>query len=577
MPALLGGPAAADSARTDGTDAMQDPDDFSTYHAGLLEGRYDCVDRMVLNAYFPLGQTGGGFRHWWRLLTGSDKTLDTEHLQRMAGDFSRRVHAYAKKHGIPIEHCKPDERKHRLAEKRLPQDPNFRGVFLILVGKAPARVWKVKRASNGQPHLEPQTPWPYVNHYHFHIIDPDWGHLTVKISGHPPFGCQIMLNGHEWVERRARQQTRPEVAFSKAGNCFVGGCLQAVDRIADTLRDPCVTGRLTQVCDRWVYSACLCFGLSQEEQRRSAFRYQYSCYQLEHSRNLLFKSGRTLDEVFQALIDRSRGWLDVPRLKTIFGRKRRPNACTRRGTRVRIERVLDESDWDTTVFKVHWGKITLKIYDKGKRVLRVEAIAHNVSELRLGRSVDKLPEMVGELQRMTVAFLQVVQAADVRFLDTRALDNLHEPTQRGARRVAGVDLNKERVRAVAKAAVALASNPAGFTSAELSHRVHRELGKAAQYGPRQAVYDLAKLRGKSLAERVGKTKRYRLSADGIRILVGMTVLRDKVIKPVVAGMGKRRSRAPLKYRHPLDVHYENLQIEMRHTLKLLQVQTDAAA
>jgi len=556
---------------------MQDADDFSTYHAGLLEGRYDCVDRIVLNAYFPLGQGGGGFRHWWRQLTGSDETLDNEHLLRMAGDFSRRVHAYAQKHGIPIEHCKPDERKHRLAEKRLPQDPNFRGVFLILVAKAPARVWKVKRARNGQPHLQTQSPWPYVNHYHFHIIDPDWGHLTVKMSAHPPFGCQIMLNGHEWVERQARRQTRAGVTFSKAGNCFVGGSIQAVDQIADTLRQPGAIGRLTEVCDRWVYSACLCFGLDREQQQRSAFRYQYSGYQLEHSRNLLFKSGRTLDEVFQGLIERSRGWLDVPRIKTILGRKRRPNACTGRGTRVRIERVLDESDWDTTVFKVHWGKITLKIYDKGKRVLRVEVIAHNVAELRLGKSLDKLPRMVAELQRMTVAFLQVVQAADVRFLDTRALDSLHEPTQRGTRRVAGVDLNKERVRAVAKAAVALTTKPVGFTSAELSERVHRELGRTAAYGPRQAVYDLTKLRGKSLAERLGRTRRYRLTADGIRILVGMTVLRDKVIKPVVAGMGKRRSRTPLKYRHALDVHYENLRIEMRQTLKLLQVHTDAVA
>jgi len=164
---LLWGPVAVDSLPTNGSAAMQDADDFSTYHAGLLEGRYDCVDRIVLNAYFPLGQGGGGFRHWWRQLTGSDETLDNEHLLRMAGDFSRRVHAYAQKHGIPIEHCKPDERKHRLAEKRLPQDPNFRGVFLILVAKAPARVWKVKRARNGQPHLQTQSPWPYVNHYHF--------------------------------------------------------------------------------------------------------------------------------------------------------------------------------------------------------------------------------------------------------------------------------------------------------------------------------------------------------------------------------------------------------------------------
>jgi len=51
---------------------MERDDDFTEYHQGLLEGRYDCVDRIVLNGYFPLGQQGGGFRYWWRQLTGSD-------------------------------------------------------------------------------------------------------------------------------------------------------------------------------------------------------------------------------------------------------------------------------------------------------------------------------------------------------------------------------------------------------------------------------------------------------------------------------------------------------------------------
>ena len=41
----------------------------------------------------------------------------------------------------------------------------------------------------------------YVNHYSFHIIDPEWGHVTIKMSGHPPFGAQIILNGHEYVAR----------------------------------------------------------------------------------------------------------------------------------------------------------------------------------------------------------------------------------------------------------------------------------------------------------------------------------------------------------------------------------------
>jgi hypothetical protein len=29
------------------------------------------------------------------------------------------------------------------------------------------------------------------------VLDPDWGHVTIKMSGHPPFGAQIILNGHE--------------------------------------------------------------------------------------------------------------------------------------------------------------------------------------------------------------------------------------------------------------------------------------------------------------------------------------------------------------------------------------------
>jgi hypothetical protein len=39
---------------------MNPTDELSSYYAELLEGTYDCVDRVVLNAYFPMGQTGGG-------------------------------------------------------------------------------------------------------------------------------------------------------------------------------------------------------------------------------------------------------------------------------------------------------------------------------------------------------------------------------------------------------------------------------------------------------------------------------------------------------------------------------------
>src|SRR5664279_2929365 len=37
-------------------------DDFSERYGDLLTGSYDCVDRIVLNAYYPMGHGPGGFR-----------------------------------------------------------------------------------------------------------------------------------------------------------------------------------------------------------------------------------------------------------------------------------------------------------------------------------------------------------------------------------------------------------------------------------------------------------------------------------------------------------------------------------
>jgi hypothetical protein len=51
-------------------------DGLSTLYQDLLGGNYDCVDRIVLNAYFRMGHDPGGFRVWWRALTGSDETLE---------------------------------------------------------------------------------------------------------------------------------------------------------------------------------------------------------------------------------------------------------------------------------------------------------------------------------------------------------------------------------------------------------------------------------------------------------------------------------------------------------------------
>jgi hypothetical protein len=131
-------------------------DRLSALYEDLLSGSYDCVDRIVLNAYFRMAHNPGGFRVWWRALTGSDETLENTYLMRLAGRFSRRVRGYAKAHGIPVIDRSAGQRKHDLAEEYLANTTVTRGLFLVLVGRAQAPVWDV----NAKHHIERKKPMP---------------------------------------------------------------------------------------------------------------------------------------------------------------------------------------------------------------------------------------------------------------------------------------------------------------------------------------------------------------------------------------------------------------------------------
>jgi hypothetical protein len=52
-----------------------------------------------------------------------------------------------------------------------------------------------------------------------------------------------------------------------------------------------------------------------------------------------------------------------------------------------------------------------------------------------------------------------------------------------------------------------------------------------KYNARKAAYDLRKLRGKTLVQRIANTRRYRVRRPGIRTLAPLLILREKVLSP----------------------------------------------
>lgn len=539
---------------------MDGIDEFTARYESLLSGSYDCVDRIVLKAYYPLGYQAGGLRTWWRRLHhGSDEQLDDTHLMRMAGRFARRVKAWGAANDVPVIFCKAGERKHRIAQEYLEQHTVGVGVFLVLVAKAPAPVWKVRRLPDGRiANLQRRSE--YVNHYSFHIMDPDWGHVTIKMSGHPPFGALVMLNGHEFV---AAQAGTAGIPFVKDGNCFTEVAdPQGLAQIADALSQDAAVGRLSQVCQRWIYSACLCFALNQDEQRASGFGYAFSVFQVEYSRNLIFTSGAQMDKVFDAVVDRTRSRLDVPKLRTIFGAYARP-----RRTRIassHVEAAIETPTYDLTIFKAHFGRLTAKAYTKGERVLRFEAIVHNTAELNCGRVLDKFPDIISRLAGITERFCTALDCVDTTFIPDGTLEDLPVPCLLGATRVGGVDLNKPRMRSVLAATLALSVAPGGFTVAEFAAKLHAMTGQAeADYTVRQAAYDLRKLRGKHLLDKPGRTRRYHVPGQAARTIAALLTIHDQVIAPIMAGVrSPRRGRRPSTWT-AVDRDYEQLRIDMQ--------------
>jgi hypothetical protein len=283
-----------------------------------------------------------------------------------------------------------------------------------------------------------------------------------------------------------------------------------------------------------------------------------------NSRNLLFHSGRQMDEIFQALIDRTRGPLNLDRIKTIFGDKSRPHYDKRKKNPTRWGVVVEKPAYDVTIFKVHYGKMTLKIYTKGEHVLRIEVIVHNTKDYRWGRSLPCFAQIVVRLRGILERFLNAVGCMGACFVSDDTMENLPQPAHAGQTKVGGIDLNKPRMRRVADAVLALSSSPMGFTASDMAEKVRAMSGESAsEYGTRRAAYDIKKLRGKGMVRKIGASRRYEPLHQGLRALTALVVLRGKLIRPLLAASIRPEPHSTLSNPTPVDQHYENLRAGMR--------------
>ena len=120
-------------------------------------------------------------------------------------------------------------------------------------------------------------------------------------------------------------------------------------------------------------------------------------------------------------------------------------------------------------------------------------------------------------------------------------------------------------------------NPGGFvaewTTRELQSRIHARYQLTdADYRLSQLRYDLSKLRAKGFVERLGRSRRYRLTPLGLKLGVLLVKLRMRLLGPL-ATLATGRSHPTT--RNAVDQAFHRVDIALDHLSAALGLQPAA--
>ena len=128
----------------------------------------ECIDRMYLNVYVPVLQTGAGASYFFRRIRGNPMPSSAL-MAPMTRRFVADLEGFAKREGVDLIRFERGERKDERTKEYVP-----------------------KCIGDGRHDPVTGAPYPWladstamVNHYYVYLVDEDFGPLFVKFCSTP--------------------------------------------------------------------------------------------------------------------------------------------------------------------------------------------------------------------------------------------------------------------------------------------------------------------------------------------------------------------------------------------------------
>ena len=489
-----------------------------------MHGVLSCYDRVVVTGTLPGACHAKGMTSF--LYTQNIRIFD---YPRFAEPLRERIRAraleLAAEHGAVIEHInKAHIRKEDVVAKVLARRGNHPGLVHVISAMEACgsyKPWHDK--ATGKTFLRPDSG--KCLHYYFYFLDEQLGLCYLRVPTWCPFRLQFYCNGHSWLERRLSAEG---IGYTAADNAFV-----AIDDFAraQQLADRFNPEILHALLDRYAELCCPVldvFGVS----------YHWSLMQVELSTDLVFRSETTLGPLYEQLSRQAVLAVKAEHVSSFLGKKLSPQLAQEIGSRLstRIE---------GTCIKHRLGVASVKIYDKFKRVLRVETTTNDVSFFKHHRKVEQrdgtatrklaplkksiyslldLREILAGCNRRYLEFLSALEDTSAGI---RALERITEPKRDGDRIHKGLNFFEPTEQALLRVLHCPKFNIRGVRRADLRTELPRFSASALS---RQ----LRRLRGLGLLKRVAGTYRYYLTRLGRSAIAACCRVTEFVIVPALA-------------------------------------------
>jgi hypothetical protein len=527
---------------------------METFHklfASLLALVYHCFDRVVIQGYLPLLTRPEHMVHFFRDVHGI-YPITKQALAQRTQDYQHWVQAFARNHHIPLQWPEKDMKKKGLKQEDYVQ-PYLRvmerrkrfGVYFIFktMEQGPSfRSCLPKYPTEDPNYRILKRNWSRYTHYYFYIRDQVLGPMILCAGSFLPFQTRYWINGHSFI---AGELQRQGLRFRKDDNAFLGAAdPKALQAAADRLSPEIIRPRL----DYWTWLLGPKF--SKKDRAAINLRRNYSLNQIEYCLNFVFRRNFPIHKLFERSAELGVFCLTANKIAQIFGVRKHKRL------RGKLHSMLERVDHGHHVLRVYCKSLVARLYEKFSTFLRVEICVNQVKDLGLNKGLENLDALRKKLVAATDRLADFQgELLDVH-VDFPLFQRLARPLCSGKSKIPGIKIQDTRMIRLMEVLLHGGPQLGGWRTAQIWQAILTAFALSPElYTLNQLRYDLRKMKGHGLLERVGKSYAYRLTEKGTRVAAMFVLFHKRVCGPLANSLFHHRPTSSSKPPAKIEVAY----------------------